>query len=204
MIKKHQTPKYLINRFKQMLFQKLNPKVPWLTEQSIFLLNQLIRPDDFGIEFGSGRSTMWFADRCRFLISIEHHTEWYQKINDELKDNTNVDYRFATINSDEPNSSGYANVLKEFSNESVDFILNDGRIREIIALQSIQKLRPGGIFILDNAERYIVNDYELPESIGRVEDNMTDDWRKFRRLTKEWRKIWTVDGVSSTLILFKS
>ena len=42
MLKKHQTPKYIYYRLKQILFEKRNSHYPWMTSQSINLLDQLI------------------------------------------------------------------------------------------------------------------------------------------------------------------
>jgi predicted O-methyltransferase YrrM len=38
-----------------------------------------------GLEFGSGRSTLYFSKRLDELYSIEHHQEWYEKVNNMLK-----------------------------------------------------------------------------------------------------------------------
>jgi putative heme iron utilization protein len=55
-----------------MIDEFLHPNWPWLTKEAILLLERLLRPDDIGLEFGSGRSTIWFAERVEKLISIEH------------------------------------------------------------------------------------------------------------------------------------
>ena len=40
-----------------------------------------------GFEFGSGRSTKWFADKISFYYSIEGDFEWFKKIKSENKIN---------------------------------------------------------------------------------------------------------------------
>ena len=202
--KNHQlSTKYIFNRLKQMYFQKNNQDAPWLTKESILLLEHLLKDSDIGLEFGSGRSTKWLAKRCHSLYSVENHSGWFEKVSVELEDFKNVKYRFRQVDQNDPSSSGYLDILDELSANSIDFILNDGKLRGLVALKSIKKLKPGGLFILDDAERYISNLFDIHASIGTDKKNMTQDWVKFWKDCRSWRRIWTTDGVSSTLILFK-
>ena len=59
----HWTPRYLVNRTRQMLYERSHHDDPWLTPAAIRLLTGLLCPADLGAEFGSGRSTLWFAAR---------------------------------------------------------------------------------------------------------------------------------------------
>lgn len=81
----HWTPRYLYNRTRLMLYTKAHPGLPWLTRDAIELLEQLIKPTDVLLEFGSGRSTIWFAQRCRRVISIEHHPHWHKNVSEQLQ-----------------------------------------------------------------------------------------------------------------------
>lgn len=54
----HLTPRYIKNRLLVIYDEYHNPKSPWLTAESVRLLDQLIKPTDVGVEFGSGRSTI--------------------------------------------------------------------------------------------------------------------------------------------------
>jgi predicted O-methyltransferase YrrM len=47
----------------------------------------------------------------------------------------------------------YTNATNRFEEDSLDFILIDGRARKSCALNAIDKLKIGGIIILDNSER---------------------------------------------------
>lgn len=202
MIKKFHTPTYLLSKFKLRVFELKHPDAPWLTADSIRLLDQLIKKTDSGIEFGSGRSTRWFARRCQNLTSIEHHEGWYKKVKSELNDLDNVKYILANVNLDKPEKSEYLSTLLNIPDATIDFVVNDGKIRDWVAHKTIDKLKPGGVYILDNAERYMPNDLHLPESIGKG-NTTTEKWESFIRHTLTWRKIWTLNGVTSTLILFK-
>lgn len=199
---KHWTLSYVVSRLGQIFWLKLNPYTPWMTPKAVELLAQLIKPNDIGIEFGSGRSTQWFAKRCSFLTSIENNKEWFDKVSDDLKNMTNVTYRYATVDKVDPEHSDYLQILAGINESTLDFIINDGKLRDWVAVLSLPKLKAGGFIVLDNAERYLPNEFKLPESMGLVEI-VNPQWRSFANEVSEWRKIWTVDGVSSTLLLIK-
>jgi len=200
-MKKHWNLKYIIARLWQKIYTRKHPDSPWMTAEVIKLLDQLIMPSDKGIEFGSGRSTRWFASRCSYLISVENNKEWYNYVSKQLDSLKNVDYHYKLVNTSSPAHSEYLDPINSLADESMDFIINDGKLRDYVAIHSISKLKNGGIYILDDAERYLPNDLKLPSSLGNKELNT--NWILFKQETEHWRKIWTTDGVSSTLLLFK-
>src|ERR1700726_478485 len=59
--------------------------VPWLTYPAIQFLRRSVRPDWKVFEFGSGASTMFFGNRCREVISIEHDTTWAKRVRSALQ-----------------------------------------------------------------------------------------------------------------------
>jgi hypothetical protein len=63
----HWTPRYVKNRLALMAYERFNPEQPWLTRNMIEILENWLKPTDVGLEFGSGRSTTWFARRVRHL-----------------------------------------------------------------------------------------------------------------------------------------
>jgi len=201
MFKKHQNIRYLFAKSQELLYQKLHPEAPWLTPQAIDLLNELIRKDDIGVEFGSGRSTHWLAARCKGLISIENNESWYQYVKEKTQHLKHVQYLFKTIDRAQPEQSAYLDMIPSIADDSVDFVLDDGKIRDWVALKMLPKLKAGGLFILDNAERYLPNSFHLPESVDDAQ--ITSNWKDFLNQTHGWRRIWTTNGVTSTLILFK-
>jgi len=42
-----------------MAYEKTHPDAPWLTAHAIAFLVDWLRPEDTGVEWGSGRSTLW-------------------------------------------------------------------------------------------------------------------------------------------------
>jgi len=72
-------PRYWIAKLNNKLFTRRFPHTPWLTEAAIYLLEDWLRPTDQGIEWGAGRSTIWFASRIAHLTSIESSHAWYNQ-----------------------------------------------------------------------------------------------------------------------------
>lgn len=116
-----------------ILHEKIYPANPWLTAKSVELLTQLLKPSDVGVEFGSGRSTVWFAKHLQHLTSVEDNQIWYGKVKSLLRSNDlaeKVDYRLLEDEVD------YAKQTESFSNESIDFCLVDGIARDKCALEN--------------------------------------------------------------------
>ena len=54
----HQTPRYVDNRIREILYRRAHPEAPWLTPAAIRLLATMLRPADRGISqvMAPGRS----------------------------------------------------------------------------------------------------------------------------------------------------
>mgnify|MGYP005847534923 CR=1 FL=1 len=195
------TPRYIYNRLRQAAFEWKNPGAPWLTPYAVSLIDELIRPTDYLLEFGSGRSTIWLAQRCRAIVSVEHDKEWFEKVSPQIKNLSNVDYRHAKLEAPAGHVPPYLSLLDEFPDESFDVLINDGRLRHLVAEKATSKLKPGGLLVLDNAERY------LPQlcQISDLEDSAPTkkNWAEFLKQVENWRKIPTTNGIWSTIILLK-
>ena len=90
------TPRYMRDRLLVMYDERVHPSHPWLTKQAVEFLSHSLRSDDWGAEFGSGRSTLWFARRLRHLVSIESDSLWNENISrllDSERLSDKVDYR---------------------------------------------------------------------------------------------------------------
>jgi predicted O-methyltransferase YrrM len=126
-----------------------------------------------GLEFGSGISTLFTAPKVKQLISIEHNESWYQMISDRFKNEgiTNVDYRFIAQNNPDLHSEksfemtdklgfevrkdyvNYYMTVESIPNNSLDFLLVDGRARPECLYYALPKMKKNGLVILDNSER---------------------------------------------------
>ena len=61
-----------------------NPDAPWLTGAAASILTDWLRHNDTVFEWGSGKSTSWFAQHAARVISVEHDPKWYDAVGDRL------------------------------------------------------------------------------------------------------------------------
>lgn len=179
-----------------MAYQKMHPESPWLTKAMVEILASWLRPEDRGLEWGSGRSTIWFAQRVSGLISMEHNDSWHHKIRTQLDEKglRNVDYRLCT------EQSVYVSAIEDLPTESLEFVLVDGIARDKCALAAIPRLKPGGILIVDNSNWYLPSESRSPDSRRPHQQAASEPWQEFLDKVRRWRKIWTTNGVwDSTL-----
>jgi predicted O-methyltransferase YrrM len=204
----HWTPRYIRARVRQALYQRAHPEVPWLTPEAIRLLDSMLRPSDIGAEFGSGRSTLWLARRCAHLTSTEHDEAWYARVSGTLAGEgiTHVDYQCHPR--DEPDATGdrsaYAQVAQFLGDESIDFALVDGLYRDYVTLFLLPKIRPGGMLIIDNVNRYLPSLTMSPASLLPPAAPATAAWEQAAAALAGWRRIWTSNGVWDTAIFVKA
>jgi hypothetical protein len=196
----HWTPRYIYNRIVLALYEKQHPDSPWLTSSAVSILSTYLKNSDIGLEWGSGRSTVWFAARIKYLVSVEDNPEWYQRVKeklDYLKFN-NTEYLFAN------DRESYIGAADQFQENSLDFVLVDGRdYRSTCAVKAVSKVRTGGIIAVDNANWFLPSSSHSPNSRTYETGPASDEWQHFLELVNDWRRIWTSNGVSDTALFIK-
>jgi predicted O-methyltransferase YrrM len=167
----------------------------------------MLRPSDCGVEFGSGRSTIWFAERVGHLTSVEHDEQWHATVSAKLKDRrlTNVDYILA--HRDQPtelgDKSAYTRVALTFPDQSIDFVLVDGIYRDYTAKFILPKIRPGGLLVIDNVNWFLPSQSYSPNSRPSALGPDGPIWAEVAETLADWRSIWTSSGVWDTAIFVK-
>ena len=198
----HWKPRYIVNRIQLLIHERTHPDSPWLSQAMIEILGSWLQPQHQGLEWGSGRSTLWFAQRVNHLISIEHDESWYRRINSQLKETKlgNVDYRLCR------NPREYVSCVEQLPREQLDFVLIDGiaATRDRCALAAVPILKVGGILIIDNCNWYLPNDSRAPDSRRAGQGAASHDWELFLQRVCTWRRIWTTNGVTDTALWVKS
>jgi len=159
------------------IYRALHPGAPWLTPGAIRHLDSFLRDDMSGFEWGSGKSTSFFARRVKSLVSIEHDEVWYHQVKELLKRNrleSRVEYRLIKPNPhlkekehnhikslkekwyvavDKPEFYTYFSSILAYPDGYFDFVLIDGRARVECMMCAREKIKTNGIVILDNSER---------------------------------------------------
>lgn len=155
-------PIYLVRRVGYWVYQRRHPDVPWIAQGAIRYLDQELKPTMQGFEWGSGKSTAWFAARLKQLTSVEHDEAWHATTKASLTANgaTNTDLRHIAL--EHPYEElyspyydplpQYVTAIDEFADDHFDFILVDGYYRQPCALRALPKLKPGGLMVIDNTD----------------------------------------------------
>ncbi len=149
---------WTLSRQLGMPVTKDNQPLPWYTYPAIeYLSNQ--NYSDFNVfEYGSGNSSLWWADKVRSLYSCEHELEWFNKMKPTMP--SNVSYYHVKLVED----GAYCKKCTTI-NLSFDIIIIDGRDRINCAKNSIHSLNESGIIIWDNSDRSKYNEgYEFLQS----------------------------------------
>jgi hypothetical protein len=163
---------WLISQVPNYVFKK---RIPWLVFDAIKYLDNLVIESKTIFEYGSGASTLYWLKRGAKCMSVEHDTKWGLKVQKYLNNFTNIDYRivppqkelkFQTDSYNDPfayiskgkeynnlSFKNYVQQIDEFTDGYFDIILIDGRARPSCIQHACHKVRPGGLLIVDDADR---------------------------------------------------
>ena len=95
-------------------------------------------------EFGSGNSTLWWANIAAEVVSVEDNKAWHGYVAGNKPEN--VIYKFA------PDEDSYIGALMN-EQELFDVIVIDGSFREACIREASSRLNPFGVMIVDNSDR---------------------------------------------------
>ena len=204
-------PRHLWRYLVQRHFQRTYPDTPVMAANASVLLNAWLRPTDAVFEWGSGRSTLFFARRVGALTSIEHDPGWHAQVSRRLERERlghKVDYRLipaAGGQMREPEASPYAGAIDAVPDGSLDAVIVDGQMRMRCAERSLEKLKPMGLLVLDGANRYLPNDFEGGHTTLRIRRDapLDEGWRALQERLGEWRAIHTTDFLWDTRMWVK-
>lgn len=165
----------------------LNAPCPWLAFDAVLALQERVRPGMRVFEFGSGGSTLfWLAKGAAEVISVEHDSAWHRVVAARLAGKNQADLRLvlpvaghppgdvadpALFQSDDEAFRGYSfedyvRQIDPFPDGYFDLLLVDGRARPSCIAHGARKVKPGGLLVLDNADR----PYYLSHTAGRLAD----------------------------------
>lgn len=163
---------------------------PWITFASIDYLKDYIRPGYKVFEFGAGGSTLFFLSHNAEVFSTEHDAQWIHLLKEvrkqklpESKWEGNLilpEYIGTPASPSDPLSWGtedetyllyrfeeYAKSINVFPDEHFDIVLVDGRSRPSCIMQSLSKVKSGGLLIVDNADR----EYYYENTLNPIREN---------------------------------
>ena len=204
-------PPYLWRYLVRQAFQRRHPEVPVMVANAVLILDSWLRPTDRGLEWGSGRSTSWLASRVGHLVTVEHDPGWHAQVSRELEARglaAKVDYRLVEAPRDqmaEPLEHPYAAIADRIEDDTLDLAVIDGQMRLRCMEKALAKLKPGGLLVLDGANRYLPNRFEsgfTTVQLARSEP-LNQDWQRVRERLSSWRAMNTSDGLWDTRLWVK-
>ena len=196
---RHWTPRYVRDRIAFQVWQKRNPEAPWLVSSAVEFLDGWLKATDEVVEFGAGRSTVWFSQRVKSVFSVEHNKEWFESVQSQIAEKNISNIRLI-YNSD--TDGQYISSVEQDYSGIADVVLVDSVYRDHCALWALKHLRSGGLLVLDNVARYLPSPYIGPGSIGPNGKYPTELWKEFAKDIEGKRRVFFSNGVTHTLIVF--
>lgn len=165
-------PVWLARRAANKVRERLRPNDPWLAPGAIRYLDKTLQAEWAGFEWGSGRSTKWFGERLRTLISIEHDAGWHSLIQKRIQGMSNVTLCHIPLSHPSERTGEvaydplpeYVAAVHEVADESLDVVLVDGPYRQPCVAAALPKLRAGGILIIDNTDWLPIEEWGVPSA----------------------------------------
>jgi len=166
----------------------MRDRSPWISYDARVWLDSVVEESMRVFEWGSGGSTLYFADHVASLISIGHDPAWYamaKKIilgehaakctyrlvepallsdDSELLSNDDKTTSCRSIRDNRRNAhyGEYVGAIDAYDDASFDLVMIDGRARTSCLSKAIAKVRPGGWIVLDNSSR---DDYAIAHEL---------------------------------------
>jgi len=122
--------------------------LPWVTYSFIDFIKERITKTQHIFEYGSGSSTIFYAERAGKVTSVEHDKGWFDKVKGTSP--ANAEMIFCELHRDGEYARKAMLLDKKFN-----IIIVDGRDRVNCCKYSLEALSPDGVIILDDSEREV-------------------------------------------------
>jgi hypothetical protein len=139
----------------------LDLEIPWFSYSAIDFLKTYLKPTMTVCEYGSGGSTLFFAQRTARVYSIEDNPKWYEWVSRRLNEKqvNNVTLKLCPFDFKNPAGFEQSEYLNAMPPEPFDVIVIDGseewiQVRPICFEKAQNHVQPGGIIIVDDSWRY--------------------------------------------------
>ena len=117
--------------------------LPWYTYPAIEYVQQLNLKEKIVFEYGSGNSSLFFAEKCSRVVTVEDDITWFNKISQNKPENLNMLL--------ETNEADYLSSIEK-TGVKFDIIIIDASHRLKCCNYIKQNLKNGGMVILDNSD----------------------------------------------------
>lgn len=119
--------------------------LPWYTYSAIEFLEERLPRDATVFESGAGNSTLWYAQRCARVVSVDPNREWAERIAAVAPANVEVVFRGHPSDKD-----GY---LSEIASRSLrwDVVAIDSAWRDESGKVAVENLSDRGVIVWGNS-----------------------------------------------------
>jgi hypothetical protein len=183
-------PIHTIRLLAYRVYELRHPDEPWISQGAVKFCDRNLSRADTGLEWGSGRSTRWFALRLGRLVSVEYDPDWHRKVVETLRDIGNAYCQLIPLDHppEQPVIVGdcipaYVAIADEFPADSLGLVIVDGHYRQACVKRVLAKIKPGGLLLIDNTDRMPLAEWGVPASWPVVHRS-----RNVRTETTIWRK----------------
>ena len=200
----HWTPKYILNRIRQIIYYRNHKHLPWLNKEANEYLDNIINKKYSVIEFGGGRSTNYFLQKVDNLITIEHDKYYYDKLRNQNLSLINKK-KYAIYHLTKEDS--FISFINKIKDQSIDLVLVDSMYRYSVVKNILSKIKDNGLLIIDNIGRFIPTNTNCPIDSGREKNKfLNQSWKDLfeQIIFKNYSIKITTDGVSDTAFIQKN
>lgn len=163
-------------------FEHLELGFPWIVVESAEKLNEVIKSNDIVIEMGMGGSTIFFAERCLHITSVETSESWYKSVESRVSEKglTNVQHLYIPTQEQMENWLRLSDLssVNIFSVDTQGGYSRSGILNAFLEKGVSENLR---IIVLDNYG----HEGLFPDHYDK-ENFMGDDWEVFTYNHERW------------------
>lgn len=134
----------------QRIDQTNNLVEPWLTHPALDVIKTWDLSNKLVLEWGAGLSTLWWADKCKYVYSIEADHNWFAKVvnlKNEHGLQGKAEIHFRNVNEGDQTKIGFYTEVPEWFQP--DIVVVDGVLRYECILKALTLKRPLTL-IVDN------------------------------------------------------
>jgi hypothetical protein len=127
---------------------------PWITMDSLLFLNTLDVSEWTVFEFGTGASTLWWANKCKRIVTLDVNPVWYEKVRRYAQEKglKNIEFHLVDLTKHplrETACSMYLDVLR-YQEQKFDAVIVDASFRDEASILADKHIKEQGWIIADN------------------------------------------------------
>lgn len=149
----------------------IGDRAPWIVYDARLYITHRLSSAHRVFEYGAGGSTVFFLDRGCEVVTAEHDAAWLENVRAAIPsdarwtchleppayasepESQSQQFRSSFPRYEQKSFEAYVRSLEKYPAHYFDVIFVDGRARSDALALAPQKVKPGGMIVLDNAER---------------------------------------------------